>query len=379
MKNNYRILIIFISISTNIFAQWHPLATGVTNDLYSVYFLDDDTGYVVGDNGTILKTTDGGTHWTLQNSGVTNNLFSVHFLSNNSGFAIGDSGILLNTLDGGETWISKYISQRYLSDITFTNNRIGFIVGNNSILRSADDGNNWTFCTSVAGGYISFPDANTGYEFSCSGLKKTIDGGITWTFINSNNCLPTEPMFNDIFFSDKNTGYIVGGGDHYGLITKTTDGGISWNTMGNGSGIGVLDGIFYSVFFISNDTGYSVGQMLGYKGLTGTVVNTTDGANWEIQSYSLTDRLYSVFFSSKKIGYSVGKNGVILKTTNGGGIFPENNSDQVIAYPNPTHGNVTLLFPENWDIQTVEIVIFDIVGRKVKKISMKIKQNYLFQ
>ena len=35
--------------------------------LYSVYFTDQNTGYVVGDNGDILKSTDGGTTWTTQN------------------------------------------------------------------------------------------------------------------------------------------------------------------------------------------------------------------------------------------------------------------------------------------------------------------------
>ncbi len=41
--------------------------------------MDATTGYAVGDNGTILKTTDGGANWTAQTSGTTNNFFSVSF------------------------------------------------------------------------------------------------------------------------------------------------------------------------------------------------------------------------------------------------------------------------------------------------------------
>ncbi len=46
-------------------AQWKlqsPLPTG--NVLRSVYFTDAIIGYTVGDNGMILKTTDGGSSWT---------------------------------------------------------------------------------------------------------------------------------------------------------------------------------------------------------------------------------------------------------------------------------------------------------------------------
>ena len=40
--------------------SWSTLSSGTTNDLYSVYFTDPHTGYVTGEGGTILKTTNGG-------------------------------------------------------------------------------------------------------------------------------------------------------------------------------------------------------------------------------------------------------------------------------------------------------------------------------
>src|SRR5437899_2448294 len=46
-------------------AQWswiNPTPTG--NDLHAIRFIDANTGLVVGDNGTIFRTTDGGAKWT---------------------------------------------------------------------------------------------------------------------------------------------------------------------------------------------------------------------------------------------------------------------------------------------------------------------------
>src|SRR5208283_430073 len=39
--------------------------------------LPNGTGYAVGDGGTILKTTNFGAAWTLQNSGTLSNLYAV--------------------------------------------------------------------------------------------------------------------------------------------------------------------------------------------------------------------------------------------------------------------------------------------------------------
>jgi photosystem II stability/assembly factor-like uncharacterized protein len=40
------------------------------NMLNSVYFVDQATGYAVGNAGTIIKTTDGGISWIRQTSGT---------------------------------------------------------------------------------------------------------------------------------------------------------------------------------------------------------------------------------------------------------------------------------------------------------------------
>ena len=66
-----------VLISAFAFCQWitqNPLPQ--SNWLTSVYFIDSDTGFSVGDFGTILKTTDGGSTWSGVPSGTTNHLWS---------------------------------------------------------------------------------------------------------------------------------------------------------------------------------------------------------------------------------------------------------------------------------------------------------------
>ena len=50
--------------------------------LYSVFFLDSDNGWAVGNGGIILQTTNGGTTWTIEGAGLTTAfLRGVHFTS----------------------------------------------------------------------------------------------------------------------------------------------------------------------------------------------------------------------------------------------------------------------------------------------------------
>ena len=59
MKKGF-ILFCFSLISFFAYPQWVVESSGTTNALFSTYFVDPNTGYIVGDNGTILKTIDGG-------------------------------------------------------------------------------------------------------------------------------------------------------------------------------------------------------------------------------------------------------------------------------------------------------------------------------
>jgi len=68
--------------------------------LKSVHFTDNNTGWVVGVNGTIFKTVDGGEHWGHQWGGTDNHLYSTYFTDSNTGWIGGECGAILKTNDG---------------------------------------------------------------------------------------------------------------------------------------------------------------------------------------------------------------------------------------------------------------------------------------
>src|SRR6266566_4549973 len=90
-------LVFFSSLSA--FGQWFPVSSGTTNNLNGAYLLGSGTGFVVGDAGTILKTTDAGATWAPLTSGTTTTLHGVYFFDPNEGVAVGDQGLILRTTD----------------------------------------------------------------------------------------------------------------------------------------------------------------------------------------------------------------------------------------------------------------------------------------
>jgi hypothetical protein len=104
-----------------------------------------------------------------------------------------------------------------------------------------------------------------------------------------------------VHFHDSSTGWIVGSG---GLIRKTTDGGLTWTTQNSGVTV-----TLWEVSFHGPDTGYVVGN-------SGTILKTVDGgANWASDGFGSIQGYYGVHFPASGIGYVVGSTGTILKTT----------------------------------------------------------------
>jgi len=64
--------------------------------------LDSRTIWAVGDNGTIIKTLDGGRTWSKQTSGITNTIVHVSAVSSDTVWASGND-CLIKSEDGGAT------------------------------------------------------------------------------------------------------------------------------------------------------------------------------------------------------------------------------------------------------------------------------------
>ena len=156
-------------------------------------FTDVNTATVVGWNGTILRTTNGGTTWTSQSSGTTNFLYSVSFIDANTGVAVGHDGTILRTTDGGANWLSQTSGTTIsLVDVSFIDVNTGTVVG---------------------GGWD--------YPNQYNVILRTTNGGTTWTSQSSG----TTKILYGVSFTDANTGAAVG---EWGTIIHTTNGGVTF-------------------------------------------------------------------------------------------------------------------------------------------------------
>ncbi len=132
--------------------SWEKLIPRIINEggymepnLNAVHFVTRDTGWVVGEFGLVLRTTDGGQTWVSQRYGVNlPRLLAVVFRDENTGFAVGQKGTLIKTVDGGKHWLEMNVgTQQNLNEISMDDKQ-GVIVGDGVVLKTKDGGLTWT-------------------------------------------------------------------------------------------------------------------------------------------------------------------------------------------------------------------------------------------
>ncbi len=332
--------------------QWlNPSPTGV--HLNFVRFINSNTGFIVGDGGTILRSSNTGLNWTRIQTNITNTLLSVSFSNETNGIAVGEGGIFLKTTNSGLNWYQCYDSISYYG---FTNSV--FYVDNETVyageiyenlMKSTNGGINWVSIPNSSSSSIFFLNSQTGYKAQPSNeggyIEITTNGGENWSaqlapdlgyttpnfirFTNSNLGLITsyggviyytstggQIWYNrslwpsSIFtpFSaqmlDENTGYAA---SDTGKIYKTTNSGINWIIQRTGTQYHLM-----SLDFINANTGVAVGNY-------GAIVRTTNGGlSWSVLSGVFSANLKSVNFANPSTGFIAGLNNIVLKTTNGG-------------------------------------------------------------
>ncbi len=121
--------------------------------LYGLSFVDADHGWLSGEWGTILATSDGGRTWKQQSSGVESTLFGIGFADARTGVAVGIDGIILRTEDGGATWKPQPspFRERSYYEVALSG-KYGWIAANQGTLLVSDDsGRTWkAFPTPIA-------------------------------------------------------------------------------------------------------------------------------------------------------------------------------------------------------------------------------------
>jgi hypothetical protein len=284
------------------------------------------------------------------------------------------------TADGGETW--ELIHNRLLQDnsavlycLWFFDTDTGLVGGDGrSIYRTEDGGDTWqwagegaTFINAIVTD-IFFIDDSTGWfcdmylhDIDNHGvINKSKDKGITWNTIERISYLP----YTSLFFPSDSIGYASG---FFGGIEKTFDGGENWSLYWGRYYIKNLN----SLYFFSNDTGWAVGN-------EGIILNIINGSReWYIIDVNTTENLNDIAFIDRENGWIVGSNGSVLRysrTTNVDG--PNVALPHTFAFhhnfPNPFNAGTVIQFdiPESGFIT---LSVYDLLGREIDQLVSEYK------
>jgi photosystem II stability/assembly factor-like uncharacterized protein len=309
-----------------------PLIRAFRNDaaLNHIFFINQTTGWAVGDRGVIWHTSDAGSTWREQPSPVSCSLNDVFFINARRGWAVGGQSqpysnstraVMLRTDDGGRTW--SQLSQPLLPKL------IG----------------------------IKFFDANQGIAFGQSasyypsGVFNTRDGGLTWQPLPSDQAgawltgdflapdagavagaagqlatlvrhkVVTSPLATTSLRSIRamqlvapTGGWAVGDG---GLVLSTADLGRSWQTPSASplqrAGESLINQFDFTAVAVQADHVWIAGS-------PGTCIfySPDAGKSWQSATTGQTAPLRSIQFVDAKNGWAAGDFGNILVTHDGG-------------------------------------------------------------
>lgn len=370
-------LFIFFIILTSIQsadAQWMNQNSGTNRTLYDIEFLNNKTGWVVGVNGTIRKTTNGGVNWfNIVHPVGTRLLSSIHLVDSNYAYVVGDFETIIKTTDGGKSWIIIRYGAIGVGDsyegVFFINKDTGWICGNgNKVLRTSDGG--VTMDSSVLfWPYLQdmyFKDSNTGVLVAeLGGTFKTTDSGLSW--FRTTISLPTnQPSFRKVTFINNDTGWIVGGD---GRVFRTSNCGSSWDSIYH---LNTLPNVMYCAEFINYNTGWIGGE-------AGIIyVTSNSGQSWIRQQSNTSNLITSMFFYNDSLGWASCGFGGILNTTNGGLTYINiqeteiNNFKLFQNFPNPFNPS-TIINYELKNTSNIILKVYDVLGNELSTLVDEIK------
>ena len=313
---------------SNILNGWEITKTNYDFDINprDLFFINSEIGFVVGYNGDIYKTINSGKAWQKQNSGTTLHLYSVYFIDENIGFVSGQAmggcldedcnkgSVFLKTTNGGETWAKK-LFEDYVSikSLHFFNESIGLAIiyytpdipnsRDYYIAKTKNGGESWNFIDlAIKPAYDELYCVDNVIFIAGENQKiyKSIDWGENWETITT-----PIPAWNDVrylYFYNENIGFIDGVTNIY----KTTDGGINWT---------IVDFPFssFNVFHLYNETeGFNIESVSAYEGgdfptFKGSQSYQTydGGETWD--KSKLTDSIYLglIYFPQRDLGYGI--------------------------------------------------------------------------
>jgi photosystem II stability/assembly factor-like uncharacterized protein len=249
---------------------WASQTTGSEATFSAVSFGSRDTGWIVGEGGTILKSVNGGNAWVSQGIPSLGALHAVHAWNARIAMVSTSDGRVINTTDGGETWSFQSGNRgQALIGLQLAGANLGYALSPDSVFKTTNGGASWSgigLGVSGSARAFHFPSATTGWVVGGNGrILKTTNGGAAWSVQTDTGI---DDTLRAVHFINDNLGWIAGDS---GLVRKTTDGGASWTTQATGSAAA-----FRAVRFANATTGWIAGSGI-YK-------TTNGGASWIAQT-----------------------------------------------------------------------------------------------
>lgn len=280
-------------------SAWTEAESGVSVDLRGAA-ASANAFVVVGDLGTILRSTDG-ISWVEKTSGTSEKLNAIVY-ANEIFLVVGENNTVLSSDDDGVTWAAKTLGSpiRDWKAVCYGNGY--FLIGGESgrVRRSADNGN--TFSSDVtATSFITISGICwSGSRFvAVSGGDQIVysETGISgWLKVGSSASRQAIAAGNGIVLVSR-----YDNGD--GVIERSTDEGSTWQSD-------VVDDYYlYGVKMFDSVCIAAGGDLF---------TSTDDGVSWEMESIpgSVSSEIFSDAAIKEDFIIVVGSNGTIIYKDN---------------------------------------------------------------
>jgi len=346
------------------FAQWTRQPSGTARRLKDVWFIHPSVprGWVVGDSGTILSTTNLGATWSAQTSPTTQPLYGVGWAVPGYSYrewasAVGGqgTGVILHTTDSGNTWNVKATPTPVMYAVSYGDSLSGWAAGDSGqVWRTTDGGLSWAFqakTLAVIWFGVWFSNPRRGWTCGTNGaIMATTDGGASW----STQASGTSNTLRGVCFRDSLTGCVVGDS---GKILRTTNGGGAWSPISSGTAVNL--NAVYLTPIASN--GFAVGD-------SGKILGTGDlGATWVPDFSGTTQTLRGVWCwrdMPGMVAWAVGDSGTILFSLYVG-VEAERSTLNLKRSPLTLTPNPIVSFAKVPGYESERFALYDISGRKV--------------
>lgn len=191
-------------LSTDQGGTWAVQRTPTRFTLQDIGAWDQARAVAVGDDGIVLRSTDGGLQWepvTVPRSSVANKLMRVAVQAGGEAWAVGEMGMVLHSSDFGASWTRAAAEEDAAWNGVYAAGKKVWMVGEfGRIAFSADAGQTWNKVDSPAKSSlmaVAFRSDNEGVAVGLEGaMYHTTDGGRTWAALPGKT---TEHLFDVVW------------------------------------------------------------------------------------------------------------------------------------------------------------------------------------